>query len=129
MVVNEEWRTLQVNKIPPVELHKLLNEKDFYILDVRPRDFIKNASFIEGSYFCPLVHLSKWYIKIPKDKPIIITDWAMRQSVIAAKFLIDNEYQIYGVLKGGIERWKEENLAVEERDIDIVHGQWYIPQE
>ena len=129
MTVNKEWQQRKVNKIAPKKLQKLLEQNDYYILDVRPRDFIKNGSFIEGSFFCPLLHLTKWYSKIPQDRPIIITDWAMRQSVIAAKFLSDNEYQIYGVLKGGIERWKAENLPVEERDAVLVAGAWYIPQE
>ena len=129
MAVNKEWRSRKVNKIPPVKLQKLLKEQDFYILDVRPRDYIKNASFIQDAHFCPLVHLNVWCKNIPKDKPIIITDWAMRQSIIAAKFLMENDYPVFGVLKGGIERWKEEQLPVEEREPVFEKGPWYLPQE
>ncbi|MEN8189674.1 MAG: rhodanese-like domain-containing protein [Thermodesulfobacteriota bacterium] len=129
MVVNQEWRTIRTNKIPPQKLITLLTEKDYYILDVRPRDYIKNASFIENAYFCPLVYLEKWHGEIPRDRQIIITDWAMRQSVIAAKFLTNKGYRIHGILKGGIERWKEEGLPVVEREPVFEKGPWYIPKE
>lgn len=129
MIVNNQWQQRKVNKIAPEKLHTVLQEEDFYILDVRPRDFIQKASFLRGSFFCPLVHLAKWYRRIPKDRPIIITDWAMRQSIIAAKFLSSKEYQVYGVLKGGIERWKAEKLPVAEQESDLDLGSWYIPQE
>ncbi len=75
------------------------------------------------------MHLAKWYTEIPSDKPLIITDWAMRQSVIAAKFLQEKDYQVFGVLKGGIERWKAENRPVEERDHFDATELRYIPQE
>jgi rhodanese-related sulfurtransferase len=129
MTVNKRWQSQKVNKVSPEKLERLLKGKGFHILDVRPRDFIKNASFIEGAYFCPLVHLEKSYTEIPKDKPLIITDWAMRQSVIAAKFLQEKDYQVFGVLKGGIERWKAENRPVEERDRFNQSELLYIPHE
>ncbi len=128
-MVNKEWQSHKVNKVSPEKLEQLLKEQDFYILDVRPRDFIKNASFIKGAYFCPLVHLTHWYTEIPRDKPLIITDWAMRQSVIAAKFLQGKDYQVFGILKGGIERWKAENRPVEERDGFDASTLFYLPQE
>ncbi len=129
MTVNAEWQKQKVSKIPPQKLQKLMAENDFYILDVCPRDFIEKASFIEGSFFCPLVHLDKWHTKIPRDRPIIVTDWNMRQSVIAAKFLSNKGYQIYGVLKGGIKRWKSDNLPVADWGSIIDPKSWYIPQE
>lgn len=129
MVVNKKWQSQKINKISPEKLEQLLKSGDYNILDVRPSDFIKNASFIEDVYFCPLVHLAKWYPKIPQDKPLIITDWAMRQSVIAAKFLQGKGYKVFGVLKGGIERWKAENKPVEERDLFDTSDLRYIPKE
>lgn len=129
MVVNKKWQSQKVNKVSPEKLEQLLKGDDFYILDVRPSDFITNGSFIEGAYFCPLVHLDKWYTEIPQNKPLIITDWAMRQSVIAAKFLQEKGYKVFGVLKGGIERWKTEQRAVEERDRFDKSDLRYIPQE
>lgn len=66
--------------------------------------------------FSPLVYLADRYTEIPKDRKIVITDWAMKQSSVASKFLTVKGYTIVGVLKGGIERWKSENLPVEERE-------------
>jgi len=92
-----------------------MKKKDFYILDVRPLDFKLNSAFIEGSFLCPLVFLADRYEEIPRDREIVVTDWAMKQSPIAAKYLQMKGYPIFGVLKGGIERWETENLPVEQR--------------
>jgi rhodanese-related sulfurtransferase len=116
MTIDEEWQKIRVKKIVPKKLACLLEEKDFYILDVRPLDFKKNTSFIKGTRLCPLVYLSERYMEIPKDREIIITDWAMKQSPTAAKFLIRKGYDIKGVLKGGIERWESEKLPVEHKE-------------
>jgi len=93
-----------------------MKEKDFYILDVRPLDFKLNSSFIKGSFLCPLVYLADRYKEIPKDRQIVVTDWAMKQSPTAAKYLAIKGYPISGVLKGGIERWESEKLPVEQRE-------------
>lgn len=58
--------------------------------------------------------------EIPKDKSIILTDWTMRQSPLAAKFLIANGYKnILGVLKGGLIRWAAEGYPVEMREVQL----------
>lgn len=121
MDVNESWRKIKVKKFAPDSLSQLLNDGvNYYLLDVRPLNFKRNKSFIEGSYFCPLVHLSDRYTEIPKDREIIITDWAMKQSPTAAKFLITKGYKIKGVLKGGIERWQIEDKPTHERTIPRI---------
>lgn len=112
MVIDKEWQKIKARKIRPGELARLLKKSDFYILDVRPLDFELNRSFIQGSHLCPLVYLAERYKEIPKDREIIITDWAMKQSPIAAKYLEVKGYPVYGVLKGGIERWEAEQLPV-----------------
>ena len=115
MTINREWQKRKVKKIAPQDLKVLLRKEDLYILDVRPQDFKRDASFIKGSLLCPLVYLADRYTEIPRDRRIVITDWAMKQSPVAAKFLTEKGYPVYGVLKGGIERWRSENLPVEER--------------
>jgi rhodanese-related sulfurtransferase len=112
---NQEWRRIEVNKIRPRNLYKLLQKKPLYVLDVRPLSFQRDASFIPEAYLCPLVYLEKKYNEIPKDKNIVITDWAMKQAPIAAKFLIKKNYMVTGVLKGGMERWELEGFPVEQR--------------
>jgi rhodanese-related sulfurtransferase len=115
MVINPAWQKIKVKKMPPQDLAKLMRKENFFILDVRPLNFAKNTSFIKNSVLCPLVFLGERYREIPKTQRIVITDWAMKQSPIAAKFLISKGYQVVGVLKGGIERWQSENLPVELR--------------
>lgn len=112
MFIDEKWQKIQPRKITPKDLARLLKEKDVYILDVRPLDFDLNRSFIKGSYLCSLVYLAERYKEIPKDREIVVTDWAMKQSPIAAKYLQVKGYPVYGVLKGGIERWEAEKLPV-----------------
>jgi len=116
MVINKEWQKIKIKKIRPKEFDRLLKEKDFYILDVRPLDFKLNSSFIKGSFLCPLVFLADRYKEIPKGQQIVVTDWAMKQSPIAAKYLSIKGYPISGVLKGGIERWESEKFPVEQRE-------------
>jgi rhodanese-related sulfurtransferase len=113
--INKAWQKIKIKKIRPKELARLMKEKDFYVLDVRPLDFKLNSAFIKGSFLCPLVFLSDRYKEIPKDRQIVVTDWAMKQSPIVAKYLRMKGYPIFGVLKGGIERWETENLPVEQR--------------
>ncbi|MBT3256962.1 MAG: rhodanese-like domain-containing protein [Deltaproteobacteria bacterium] len=116
MTIDDEWQKIRVNKIVPKKLAALFKEKNLYILDVRPLDFKKNTSFIKGTLLCPLVYLSDRYMELPKEREIIITDWAMKQSPTAAKFLTTKGYNIIGVLKGGIERWESEKFPVENKE-------------
>jgi rhodanese-related sulfurtransferase len=116
MTINEEWQKILVRRFTPGDLASLLEKENHYILDVRPLNFRRNSSFIKGSHLCPLVYLEDKYHEIPKDRPIIITDWAMKQSPVATKFLTIKGYPIVGVLKGGLERWESEHLAIEKRE-------------
>lgn len=115
MTINKEWQSVRVKKLSPRVLHERMDKESFYILDVRPLNFKKNSSFIAGSHLLPLLYLADRYKEIPKDRPIVITDWAMKQSPVAAKYLTTQGYPVIGVLLGGLERWEAENLPVEQR--------------
>lgn len=117
MAINEEWQKINVKKLSPKQMINLLEHDDIYILDVRPLNFERDKTFIKGSALCPLVYLIDRYVELPTDRQIIITDWAMKQSPTAAKFLVDKGYSVVGVLKGGLERWKEEGWPVEEKEV------------
>ncbi len=118
MIIDKSWQQIPVKKLTPATFRSLKDTQDFYILDVRPLNFKRDTSFINGAHHCPLVHLDSRYPTIPKNRKILITDWAMKQSPTAAKFLIRKGYQIEGVLKGGMERWKAESYPYESRDPD-----------
>lgn len=118
MVTDESWHLIKVKKLAPVKFKNLVDNIDnLYILDVRPLNYKRNRFFIKGSYLCPLVYLADRFQDIPKDREIVITDWEMKQSPIAAKFLTSKGYKIRGVLKGGIERWEFEKNPTEQRQL------------
>lgn len=115
MFVSKDYQKIRVRKLSPQKLKKFIEKNSPYILDVRPLKFERDTSFIKGAKHCPLVFLADKYKEIPKDRDIVITDWAMKQSVTAGKFLILREFPIKGVLKGGMERWKGIEYPVEQR--------------
>ncbi len=115
MVTNGQWNKIKVSKFSPEKLRRILDEENPYILDVRPLDPQGNSSFLKGSTFCPLVFFFDRYKELPSARKIVITDRAMKQSPIAAKFLIAKGYKVMGVLKGGIERWVKEGFPAEKR--------------
>lgn len=110
------YQNIEVTKLSPQELQALLGKNQVYVLDVRPQDFERDTSFLRNAHHCPLVHLASYYPQIPRDHTIVITDWAMKQSPMAAKFLLTKGYTVAGVLQGGVERWKSELLPVENRE-------------
>ncbi|MCB2180444.1 MAG: rhodanese-like domain-containing protein [Desulfobulbaceae bacterium] len=128
MTTGEKWKAIRVRKIPPKNFQKILKEeKDLFILDVRSldkrtlsqQDFdftfdnaMLSGNYIKGVMHCPLILLEDNYRLIPKDKKIIITDWIMKQSTIAAKFLIMKGYDVVGILKGGTARWQAEGYPL-----------------
>ena len=132
LTIGEKWQQTKVAKISPLEFKEILDTKmDIFLLDVRSLDqltlsrkdyvFTMDNSTLAGNYIngarhCPLVYLEESYHLIPKDRRIIITDWIMKQSTIAAKFLTMKGYHVIGVLKGGTMRWQTEGLPVIEGD-------------
>ncbi len=112
---NQKWQEIQITKIAPKELSEALGDSKVYVLDVRPLDFALDNTFVHGSVHCALVHLAERWPEIPRDRKIIITDWAMKQSPSAAKYLIEKGFNVIGILKGGMERWNSEGLPSEER--------------
>ena len=115
MTVNEEYTKIKVVKLSPKKIASLIKSQNLLIIDVRPKNFKTNNSFIKGAIHVPLLNFVDKIALIPKEKEIIITDWAMKQSPIATKYLLTRGYNILGVLKGGIERWIAEDFLLEKR--------------
>lgn len=110
------------------------HNKDIFLLDVRSLDqqalnrkdvvFTMDNSTLAGSHIrgarhCPLVYLEQSWHLIPKDRSILITDWIMKQSIFAAKFLTMQGYDVIGVLKGGTTRWQMEGLPLVEGEDNL----------
>lgn len=131
MTLGKEWQKIKVNMISPEKFAKILSEdKNIFILDVRSLDrqtltgggrpftfdnTTLSGNYIDGVKHCPLVSLEDNFHLIPKDRDIIISDWIMKQSTIAAKYLTSKGYNVIGILKGGTARWQAEGLPV-------IHG-------
>ena len=111
--------------------------KDPFILDVRSmvRESIRNShkdfrldntllagAHIEGVVHCPLVYLQDIVQDLPQNRHIIITDWIMKQSHAAAKFLISKGFSVLGILKGGTARWQAENFPLADEIDDWDDG-------
>ena len=122
METDERYRTIKVRKIKPAKFVKLLTDKQPFVLDVRPANFARNRQFVSGSHHIPLLDLADRQHTLPGDRPILITDWAGKQSPLASKFLERHGYNIVGILKGGVERWAVENYPLESRQLSGSTG-------
>jgi rhodanese-related sulfurtransferase len=109
MIIDKEWQKIKVPTMSPKEFAEIIGQdKSLLILDTRPSEFKADTAFFRNALHIPLIHLEERYREIPRQSKIVITDWAMKQSPMAAKFLIKKGYQVQGVLKGGLERFKTE---------------------
>lgn len=114
LTVNDEYAAIKVKKISPQKLNALLKkDPSIYVLDVRPIDCEGENIFIKNVHICPMVYLSYWHSNIPKDRKIVVTDKINKKAILAAKFLKNKGFNVIGALKGGIARWRAENLPVE----------------
>lgn len=117
MEINQEYANMKIRKISPKQLYTMLQkDKDIYILDVRPIASDRLNVFVKNANICPMVFLTDFYHRIPRDKKIVITDWINKKAILAAKFLTKKGYNVAGILKGGIVRWQKENLPLEQRE-------------
>ena len=114
--VDKKYENYRPVKLSPKKIMVLLKQQNVFVLDVRPQNFAKGPKFIAGAYHCPLLNIIERLSELPKDRPMVISDWAMRQSPLAAKYLMANGFtNIVGVVKGGIGRWVHDGLPTEER--------------
>jgi len=117
MEINNKYQGIKIKKISPMDVAQYLkNDSNIFILDVRPKNFTKDPRFIKGAFHSPLLKISDHIKTLPRDKKIIVSDWAMRQSLLAAKYLAANGFLIMGVVRGGIERWVSDGLPIEQRE-------------
>ena len=116
--VNNKFQGIRVKKLRPAAVADLLGQdNNYYVLDVRPQNYTKGPHFIKGSHHCPLLNIMDRVGTIPRDQPIIVVDWKMMQSPLAAKYLLSEGFQVKGVVRGGIERWAADGLPTEVRTV------------
>lgn len=117
-VLNDKYRDIKPKKIRPKRVAELMANNNIFLIDVRPANFSKWPNFIAESRSFPVLTITERIEEIPRDRPIILTDWTMRQSPLVAKYLLANGYDnVLGVLKGGSVRWATEGYPIETREV------------
>lgn len=102
------------NTTPTEAYKKILENKDFIILDVRTADEF-SISKISGAINVPVDEISDKIQTIieDKNKKILVYCHTGFRSAIATTELMDLGYKNVSNIIGGIEQWENESLPVE----------------
>jgi len=99
-----------MNEIPSVDVEQLKDmlsaSNPLYVLDVREA-WENDICKIPGSTLMPLNTLADDYVKLPKDRPIIVHCHHGGRSAKAVAFLRQQGYSNAFNLKGGIHLWSQ----------------------
>jgi len=112
MYIDKEMNRINVKKLRVNKVSELIDNKNAFVLDVRPLALDGTQSYIFDSLHIPLLHVQDNLAFIPSDRPIIVVDAFMKQSISAAKFLTKHGYRVAGVLRGGMNKWKKASMPV-----------------
>lgn len=112
MYINEAMNKIQIKKLRVHKILDLIEYENAFLLDVRPFWFEGSQNYIYSSINLPLLELINHLNMVPKDRPIVVLDAFMKQSVSAAKFLTAKGYNVAGVLRGGMNKWEKAAMPV-----------------
>ncbi len=104
--VNSLYAGLRVHKLGCAEVQTLLKRPPAsrpFVLDVRPDWLASPQWFLPGSVQIPTYALDRLLDTLPRNRPILIADVAMRQSVVVGKYLIHKGFDVRGVVRGGLQ--------------------------
>lgn len=126
MKVGEVFTQVKVAKLRNDKVQAAIEKDNAFVLDVRPFYWHGTKNYLRDSVNIPLLELDRFLHVLPKNRPIIVVDGFMKQSVSAAKYLGAHGYDVRGVLRGGLNRWEKANLPVVTRDkvrwVDLEKG-------
>ncbi|MFK5891914.1 MAG: rhodanese-like domain-containing protein [Pseudomonadota bacterium] len=115
MIQDRSIIDIKIKKLTPDKVIKIIESEDIFILDVRPKwfsqeieDIFSNGYVIGTNASIPMVDLHARINELPNNRPILVTDGVMFQSINTGKYLKQQGYNVIGVLKGGIVRWAKE---------------------
>lgn len=105
----------EIMPISPEEVYDIIiNEKDYYILDVRTEEEY-NESHIEGAVLIPVQELESMLDILPQDIPIVVYCRSGNRSRTAAEILVNNGFDmVYDM--GGINDWTTKGYPIIEED-------------
>ncbi|SIN70070.1 Rhodanese-related sulfurtransferase [Sulfurivirga caldicuralii] len=104
--INPVYAKIRVRKLSCAEVNALLDKPPAqrpFVLDVRPDWLTPPQWFLPDSVQIPTYALDRLLDRLPADRPILLTDVAMRQSVVGGKYLIHKGFDVLGVVRGGLQ--------------------------
>jgi rhodanese-related sulfurtransferase len=92
-----------MNQISPAKFHKIKNNTDVFLLDVRTREEFGIVNI--GGFLMPINKIIDNLDQIPRDKKIIVLCHHGVRSANVVMFLIENDFKSVLNLSGGIDRY------------------------
>lgn len=117
---NPEYQKIRVPKLTCLKVRKVIVEQKPFILDVRPPWLEGKQWFLPHTVQAPMTELKGYLPQLPKQRPILISDVTMRQSVSAYKFLKKAGYPVVGVVRGGLQRGPDMDCPVVSKPVQRV---------
>ncbi len=88
------------------------SSNDYWILDIRSTDELKNAGEITDAHHIHLTQLPKNINKIPQNRPIYIFCGSGLRSTVAASILKREGFDNINVILGGLEGWSSTSCPI-----------------
>jgi cysteine desulfurase len=102
-----DGRTLQVNMITPAQLNEtILNDRQTFILDVRPQIQRKYLKSLTNSYEASFFQIEKYLNQLPPDKNILVVCQHGNLSILTAYYLKSKGFEQVSNLVSGLTRFK-----------------------
>ncbi len=101
--VNPLFAAIRVKRLRCDAVRRLLQGGGVRVLDVRPVWVSGRQHFLPGTLHIQMTDLDRKLDKLPRDKPLLVSDVTMRQSVSAARYLLHKGFDVRGVVYGGLQ--------------------------
>jgi len=112
--VNQNFHLDGVKHISAAEAHGLLKEQKGILLDVRREDeFEVEQVPLQGVMLYPMEQIIDHIQQIPKEQKVIVMDSTGERGTKVAHLLNLQGFRHVANLDGGLVKWKEEGLPVE----------------
>lgn len=109
----DKTSALEKVRIPTVKPEALKQRLgSVQIVDIRTKKLLK-MGWINESLLISMGKLSKDYVQISKDKPIVVVDHAGKQVLTACRFLKSKGYEDVSRLQGGLMAWNQKGFSLE----------------
>lgn len=122
MEIDPDYAAIEVKKLSCEQILPLLADQQLQIVDIRPIWLTGVQYFLPGTVHIQMTDLDQKLHALRRDRPVLISDVTMRQSVMAARFLIRQGLTVKGVVKGGMQRGLQMGCPVETKPAKSLSG-------